>query len=54
LATGHVVERCIAVILAAVCAAVGAGWLAFVHHRVRQAELRQRAAWHSDVPPPSS
>jgi hypothetical protein len=41
LATGHVVVGCVAVILAAVCAAAGAGWLVFAHRRVRRAELQQ-------------
>jgi hypothetical protein len=51
LAIGHVVVGCVAVILAAVCAAAGAGWLVFAHHRVNRAELRQWEAKRSDAPP---
>jgi multisubunit Na+/H+ antiporter MnhB subunit len=54
MATGHVVVGCVAVILAAVCAAAGSGWLVFAHHRIRRAELQQWEATHSDAHRPSS
>lgn len=54
LATGHAAVGCVAVILAASCAAAGAGWLAYTHRRVRRSELRQWAAADADAPPPSS
>ncbi|HWY01066.1 MAG TPA: hypothetical protein VNY55_14630 [Mycobacterium sp.] len=41
-------------ILAAVCAAAGASWLVFAHHRVRRAEPQQWEATHSGTPPPGS
>jgi hypothetical protein len=56
LATGHVAAGSIAVFLAALLAATGAGWLIDAHRQVRKAELQQWEATHFDgpAPPPSS
>jgi multisubunit Na+/H+ antiporter MnhB subunit len=56
LATGHVAVGSVAVFLAAVLGATGAGWLMYAHRQVRKAEQQQWEATHYDgpAPPPSS
>ena len=51
LATGYVVVGSAAMIVAAVSAAAGAGWLLHTHRKVRNAELRWEAM-NSDEPAP--